>query len=93
MKKYAPYLKVDGPQGTRFFLVTKAVTRLYFDMMIGIGYSNTHNGNFLQYVEEGGPQGPIFKYKGPAFSCQLKQPLGSGLIYSDMHLSSPHRQL
>ena len=82
--KYAPYVKVDGPQGhmlAGFFLATKAVTRLYFGMMIGIGYSNTHNGKSLQYVEGGGPWDLYLNTKGLAFSCQLKQPLDSGLVW------------
>ena len=29
---------------------------------------NTHNGKYASYVEVCGPQGPIFEYKGSAFS-------------------------
>ena len=48
-------------------------------MVIDIDHPHTHNEKYAPYAEVYGPQGPMIKYKGPAFSCQLKQPLGCGL--------------
>ena len=51
----------------RFFLATKAATWLWFGMVIGIDHSHTNNSKYATYFEAYGPQGPILKYKGPAF--------------------------
>ena len=51
-----------------FFLATKAASCLWFGMVIGSDHPHTHNGNYVPYVAVCGPQGPLFKYKGPAFS-------------------------
>ena len=37
-------------------------------MVIGIDHLHIRNGKFAPYVEVRGPQGPIYEYKGPAFS-------------------------
>ena len=39
-------------------------------MVIGIDNPHIHIGKHTPYVEGCGPQGPIFKYKLPAFSYQ-----------------------
>ena len=51
-----------------FFSATKAANWLWFDMVIGNDHPHTNNSKYATYVEVYGPQGPIFKYKGPAFS-------------------------
>ena len=51
-----------------FFLATKAANCLWFGIVIGSDHPHTHNGNYVPYVAVCGPQGPLFKYKGPAFS-------------------------
>ena len=50
------------------FLATKAASCLWFGMVIGSDHPHTHNGNYVPYVAVCGPQGPLFKYKGPDFS-------------------------
>ena len=55
-------------KGYAFFLATKAASWLWFGMVIGIDHPHTHNGNVVPFIAVCGPQGPIFKYKGPAFS-------------------------
>ena len=49
-------------------------------MVVDIDNLHIHSGKHTPYVEGCGPQGPIFEYKGPAFSWQLRQPLGSGSV-------------
>ena len=41
-------------------------------MVIGNDHPHTHNGKYATYVEVYGPQGPIFRYKGPAFFLASK---------------------
>ena len=67
-------LKYVGPRGPYmlisracFFLATKAATWLWFGMVIGIDHPHTNNSKYATYFEVYGPQGPILKYKGPAF--------------------------
>ena len=55
-------------KGYAFFLATKAASWLWFGMVIGIDHPHTNNGKFVPFIAVCGPQGPIFKYKGPAFS-------------------------
>ena len=55
-------------KGYAFLLATKAACWLWFGKVIGIDHPHTHDGNYVPYVAVCGPQGPIFKYKGPAFS-------------------------
>ena len=70
----APQMKVKGPRGPYknakacFFLVIKAANWLWFGMVIGIDHPQPHNVKYAPYVEVYGPQGPIYKYKGPTFS-------------------------
>ena len=68
-------MKYVGPRGpymlisrTHFFLATKAATWLWFGMVIGIDHPHTNNSLYATSFEVYGPQGPILKYKGPAFS-------------------------
>ena len=72
---FGPTNEGQGPQGpilkiqrACFFLATKAATWLWFGMVIGIDHPHTNNSNYATYFEVYGPQGPILKYKGPAFS-------------------------
>ena len=51
-----------------FFLATKAASWLWFGMVIGIDHPLTHDGNYVPHVAVCVPQGPLFKYKGAAFS-------------------------
>ena len=50
------------------FLATKAATWLCIGMVIGSDHPHPHNGKYAPYVEVYGPQGPIYKYKGPTVS-------------------------
>ena len=67
-------LKYVGPRGLYLDIKglllrsTKAATWFWFGMVICIDHPHTHNGKYAPYVEVCGPRGPIFKYKGPAFS-------------------------
>ena len=67
----------QGPR--KNILATKAASWLWFGMVIDIDHPHTHNGNYVPYVALFGPQGPIFKYKGPAFSNMLKDVCPTGL--------------
>ena len=55
-------------KGNVFFLATKVSNCLWFGTVIGSDHPHTHNGNYVPYVAVGGPQGPLFKYKGSDFS-------------------------
>ena len=75
MVTMAPWGKNHEPSGAKkkikgyaFILATKAASWLWFGMVIDIDHPHTHNGNYVPNVALCGPQGPIFKYKGPAFS-------------------------
>ena len=41
-------------------------------MVIGIDHLHIHNGKFAPYAEVGGPQGPIFEYKGAVIFLAIK---------------------
>ena len=55
-------------KGYACFLATKAASWLWFGMVIGIDHPHTQSGNYGPHVAICGPQGPILKYKGPAYS-------------------------
>ena len=76
---FVPYAAVCGPQGpilqraykiqrACLFLPTETASWLRISMVVGIDNLHIHIDKHAPYVEGCGPQGPIFKYKGPAFS-------------------------
>ena len=58
-------------------------------MVIGNDHPHTNNSKYATYVEVYGPQGPIFKYKGPAFFLATKAAtwLWFGMVIGSDH---PH---
>ena len=78
-------LKYVDPRGhteiqrTCFFLATKAVSWLLFGMVIFINHPHTLNCIYVPYVTACVPQ-DVFKYKGPVFSYQPRQLLGSAFV-------------
>ena len=50
-----------------FFLVTKAATWLWYDIVICIDHPHTHNGNYVLMLQYLGPRGLYSNVKGLLF--------------------------